>query len=457
VESAKGTRLSATNEIVFYRLRRPRYWGVDAPQSSFGSHLNPTHRAMTMAKAIGINWARLHDTGIEYIGWNFLEPQKGTWAYHDDKIMAYRNSHLELLGMLSTAPGWATSLGRPAKSYFDYYTEPTNMSDWAEYARTVVRHYKGVIGNYEIWNEPYSGSQYWMVYNAQGKRVRTATDAQDFGHLMTTAYASAKSADPNVNILGFCTSGDPGYEKWNKGVADAGGLGACDTFSYHSYLNSLDGFPGDAPSKAIQYAINPLADSPRALGKPMWLSEGNPLNSLLEKGFYDITDPNVLASDPFDTSNRLARYLVSARASGASKIFLYSMAAYEGFRPDYGQWRTLVAADGSLDPCGAAFSTLAWLVDGIKFEKTLTLASGVNAYVFAGNGRSVAAISTAPGFSPHTITQPAGALALDLFGNPVTGPIKAGTNIVYLLSSAPAAKLESELGAVKYYARQVNP
>jgi len=38
VEDAAGQKLSAENEVVFYRLHRPRYWGKDAPNSFFGTH-----------------------------------------------------------------------------------------------------------------------------------------------------------------------------------------------------------------------------------------------------------------------------------------------------------------------------------------------------------------------------------------------------------------------------------
>ncbi|MDR3709811.1 MAG: hypothetical protein P4L33_16060 [Capsulimonadaceae bacterium] len=448
IESPQGARLSATNEIVFYRLRRPRFWGVDAPQSAFGTHLYATHRATTMAKAIGMNWARLHDTGVEYVGWNWVEPEKGKWVFHDDKVRVYRKSQLSLLGMLSTAPGWATSVGRTANGYFEPYTVPVDMDAWGNYAHTVVQHYKGLIGNYEIWNEPYNGSEYWMVTDAQGKRVRPPNETQAFATLMKTAYAAAKSADPSVNILGFCSSGGRGHDAWNKGVADAGGLGACDVFSYHSYEGSLGGFPGDEPETQLRQALSPLAETPAALGKPVWMSEGNPVNDMLEKGFYNVTDPNVLASDPWDTSNRLARYVTSIRAAGVSKVFLYSMAAYEGFRPFYGKWRTLVAADGSLDPTGAAFSTVAWLIDGLSFDRRMTLAPGVFAYIFAGNGRTVAVLSTAPAHSPYAILPPVGTQALDLFGNPVNGRIAANENVIYLLSATPAGKLEKQLAAL---------
>ena len=162
VEDASGQRVSPFNEIVFYRLHRPRYWGKDAPNSLFGTHTLSTNRHLTMAKAVGVNWVRLHDAGTEYIGWSFLEPEKGKWQFRDADLQRYRDHHLKILGLLSTSPGWASNLGKPATGYFDRYLEPLNMDDWANAVRTIVSHHRGLIDSYEIWNEPW-GSSFWSL------------------------------------------------------------------------------------------------------------------------------------------------------------------------------------------------------------------------------------------------------------------------------------------------------
>jgi len=48
-----------------------------------------------MAKAVGVNWVRLHDAGTEYIGWSFLEPEKGKWQFRDADLRRYRDHNLK--------------------------------------------------------------------------------------------------------------------------------------------------------------------------------------------------------------------------------------------------------------------------------------------------------------------------------------------------------------------------
>ena len=82
VEDSAGKVISTFNELIVTRLRRPRHWGEDAPDSPFGTHMNAIERQLNFAKAIGINWVRLHDAGgPEFIDWAFVEPSKGQWVF----------------------------------------------------------------------------------------------------------------------------------------------------------------------------------------------------------------------------------------------------------------------------------------------------------------------------------------------------------------------------------------
>jgi len=67
VKKPNGERISPYNEIIIHRLHRPRYWMKDAPDSPFGIHTNSTVRHILMAKAVGVNWTRLHDAGGIYL------------------------------------------------------------------------------------------------------------------------------------------------------------------------------------------------------------------------------------------------------------------------------------------------------------------------------------------------------------------------------------------------------
>lgn len=443
VEDAQGRPLSGISEIVVSRLHRPRAWGRDAPASPFGVHLNNNEHQRIMAKAIGANWVRLHDAGTQFIGWSFLEPEKGQWHYFDAELQSYRRNHLKILGMISTAPGWATSLGKPAVGYWDRYVQPLDIPGaWRQYVENITQRYRGLIDSYEIWNEPWG--DYWGVWDSQKNHsVKTPESFAAFSLLQKTAYDSAHAKAPGVTIAGFNSNGGDIGTRWTQGLRDAGGLQSCDVFSYHQYTNALTGFPADAVRDDLRAATGPVLDSRGRMPKPVWLSEGNAVNGQLDTGLYRYTVPDHAPDDNIALANRLSRFVVSLLAHGDRKVFLYSMAATGQLGTGDGDWRSLICADGSLHPCGAAYANLTWYLEGLNYQKTQTLTPGVYAFVFSAPGRAVAVVSTAPGHAAYTL--PAGtAQVSDLFGNLLTGRTSVGDTLLYV-SGRDAAGLERRL------------
>ena len=91
-----------------------------------------------------------------------------------------------------------------------------------------------------------------------------------------------------------------------------------------------------------------------------------------------------------------------------------------------------------LHPTAAAHSTLAWLLECARFVRRVAVREGVTAYLFAGDGYSVAVISPAARHAAYAL--PAG--AMDLFGNPLPENAALGSTVVYLPANAPAEELE---------------
>ncbi len=441
VEDAAGKRLSPESEVVVHRVRRPRYWGKDAPASPFGVHTNSTTRHNIMAKAIGCNWVRLHDAGTPYIGWAFLESEKGKWEFADEPIQRYRKHGLKILGLVSTAPGWATDWGQPAKGYFERYFQPKSMDDWAAYVRTVVKRYQGVIDTYEVWNEPW-GSSFWIGsydrVNTQKpfmeRLVRSKTADADFALLQKTAYEAAKATDPKVRILGFNSL--PG--DWTQKILDQGGMETCDVVSYHNYVSGQVGAPKDDPEHGFRACLDPISTKLGNLPKPIWMSEGNVLGSELASGFYRVTVPYAPPTGVVAAADRLARYVLSHRVLGEEKTFLYTMHGH-GYFGGRHEWTCLVGGDGYLHPSGAAHSALAWLVEDTRYVKMVEPARGVYAYLFEGKGRAVAVLSSRPTHAPYVVPAGAGLEALDLFGNPLAKGSPLGAELAYLTGKSLAA------------------
>lgn len=451
VVDASGQRVSPFNEIVFYRLRRPRYWGKDAPNSLFGTHTLSTNRHLTMAKAVGVNWVRLHDAGTEYIGWSFLEPEKGKWQFRDADLRRYRDHHLKILGLLSTTPGWASNLGRPATGYFDRYLEPLSMDDWANAVRTIVSHHRGLIDSYEIWNEPW-GSSFWS-FKVDPKRgpqgnerfVPSETPSKDYARLQKVAYRAAHEALPQVTIVGFNTYGSENGTKWTKDVLDFGGMEACDAVSYHHYENGLTGFPNDPTEKAYRAAVGPILDKLGRVPKPVWMSEGAPLSGDVSSGFYRYTLPYENTNDNWRIADRLARFVITRKANGEAREFLYTMHGHSTFGGSV-EWTTLVTAEGFLHPSAAAHSAMAWLLEDTKFVKRVALAEGVYAYLNAGPDHAVAAITSGQAHAAYKLPAATGVQWFDLFGNPVAPGTAIDDHVHYAQCGEGLAKLQAALG-----------
>jgi hypothetical protein len=350
-----GRRISPCNELVVYRLRRPRYWMKDAPGSPFGTHTNSTTRHILMAKAIGVNWTRFHDAGLQYIGWWNLEPERGQWRFFDKEIHRFRKYGMKIFAELGTAPKWASywpDSGRKQFGYFDKFFQPKNLDEYANYVRTVATRYKGVIDAWDVWNEPWIHA-WWGVDHDETKGDRdgfitSEHPMRDFANLMKTAFETAKSVDPDATVAGFNTTDGPGWKgtfsgtEWTRGVLASGGLDFCDVLDYHQYTGEMAAFPGDVAELGYKRAWGPVIEKLGRAPKPVWLTEGQGAVEMSSSGFYNHTLPYEDSEDFVATANLLCRHVVGVLAQGVEKVFLYTMHNHGPFSPKPGSWTVFV-------------------------------------------------------------------------------------------------------------------
>ncbi len=461
VADAGGKRISPFAEIVLHRMRTPRYWKADAPRSPFGIHTIATTRHILMAKAMGFNWTRLHDAGLNYIGWYHLEPQKGTWMFSDADIQRYRTHSMKVMGEYSTAPRWA-SYGRdikPQSEYFDRFYQPRDLNDYANYVRVVSERYRGIIDTYEVWNEPWIHAWWGVGFDtAKGERdgYITSKNAQaDYVKLMAAAYAAAKKVDPSITVVGVNTTAnnteDPASTQrrfngpvWSRGVSDAGGLAYCDAVSYHHYITTVNGFPSDGVEKGGAESLDVFRTDGRHQ-KPVIMSEGSSIMSSIGGGLYKHTLPVEDNEDCMRTANMLIRYMTSLLVNDVQRMFLYSMHCFNHFYRG-NAYRFLVNEDGTMHPAGVAANTFTWLIEDMRFVKTVTLARGVYAYLFDGDGRSAAVISTWTSEREEYIPPARDDIrCYDIFGNTWRQGVRIGPAVMYVSAKGNASALETML------------
>ncbi len=443
VEDAQGTALSEPYEVVLYRLRRPRYWGKDAPDSPFGAHTLPATRHLLMAKLAGVNWVRLHDAGMQYVGWSWVEPENGQWTFFDAEIARYRSANLMICGQLETAPYWATGYPQPCSGYWDRWYQPSNLDDWSEYVRRITERYRAEIRAWEVWNEPWG--DFWALYDPDGdnQRRRSDTADADYAALQAAAYRAAKAVDPDLTIVGFNSYGGYNGKEWTAGVLAHGGWDTCDVFSYHKYTSATLGYPGDdVTGQGLAHAAEPIVTERGGLGKPAWMSEGTitPCSTWDGLALHSLPYPNT--DDYLTTADDTARYVISTLSGGVERLFLYTMHGLDYYHGSaQPAWRALLTNDGCLHPAAAAHSALAWFLEDAKFVRVTEVSPGVFAYLFAGDGRAIAALCPKAGHAEYDV--PENHEAFDLFGNPLRERAVGG-QVVYALG-ADAEHLEEAL------------
>ena len=362
-----------------------------------------------------------------------------------------------ILGELGTSPAWASNLSKIGRhdAYYDQFYQPNKLSDFANYARTVGQHYRDQITHWDVWNEPWNHPWWAVAYNKQlsGEAAyQTSEHAQsDYAALSKTAFTTMKSVDQSEQVGGIAsTTGSPaayafGGTEWARGVMDAGGLNTSDMATYHCYFSGSSLYPGDPVESGLHTALGPLMDSAGKVPRPIWMTEGSSIVGMMKTGFYHFTLPLPLPEDYDTTSDYLCRYEASLLANGVTKIFVYSMHGYTYMALDP-QWSVLTVEDGSPHPSGAAFSNLAYWLDGTKFQSRVAPDSSVGVYLYAGAGRTVAIFARRQGCpSSYTLPVKNGLTYYDLYGNSVSAGTTVPSTLVYGVTTDPATDIQSFL------------
>jgi hypothetical protein len=453
VTNSSGKRISTFNEMIVNLLRRPHYWGKDAPESAFATHAQPVNRHIAMAKAIGNNWIRLHDDGVQLLGWAYLEKEPGKWTFDDAGIKRYRDYKLKLLGELTTAPAWESyatkSTAKPlliTQTVTAPYFLPLSINKYSEYVRKIVSRYKDQIDCYDVWNEPWlplffhtdfvkkfpKGKKRWASFGG-GWYISPDNPAVEFIKLQEAVYKTTKAINPKFKVLGFNTSTGEGKEGRTPGkqftaeMLKLGAVKSCDVISYHQYLKKITGYPGDEVSEKYKWTFASLIKKyGENFPHQVWLSEGSPLTDP-SPGFYNYTIKGSSIQKLSDESDRVVRFVVSLLANKVKKVFLYSMAGSSAYFTQGSPHRMFITANGDLHPVGSAYSAMTWSLENKKFVKVIKVGKKVYAYIFSEKGKSTAVLLADPRASTYSYILPKNNSLeiLDLFGNPV----KAGTAI----------------------------
>lgn len=122
---------------------------------------------------------------------------------------------------------------------------PAGIAAYVRYVRYVVRHFRGRVEQFEIWNE-------WNIGGGGTPAQRAARYGSpgQYAALLRAAYPAIKEENPSATVIGGAFAG---YDyAWIDAFARAGGLAALDGFSIHPYVFS-EGRGRGTPESAIRH------------------------------------------------------------------------------------------------------------------------------------------------------------------------------------------------------------
>ena len=426
-ENAAGEPQSGWQEIVLARVHRPRYFGEDAPDSPFGIHINALPDEAAMVKALGFNWVRIHDAAAELTKWYFLEDQPGHWEWSDADagIDLFRGQHLMILGMLDTAPTFRSNCPPEGIGWHSKYFRPklTERDAWADYCRRTVARYQDRIGVWEVWNEPYIRSFFQLQRDPAKPKEVVSGAPDDYVALLKPAYAAAKQADPDCEVI---WADQPG--EWHEGGVAGDAQESSDTQSFHAYIGAQPNAWPDIARRVDELRAG-LGTDWRA--KAVWDTEGGTGGQVMQS-ILRHTPPADRREVARLDAEFLVRYELACLAAGVKRFFLYTYHKWT-WSPD---WNHRLP-DGSLAPNATALSNLMWQVEDARFVESRDLGEGLMALVFESREEQVAVVlrgsptAKEPGL-------PAGVAATDTYGNLVLPGAGLGGGVWYLRGPSDA-------------------
>lgn len=343
--------------------------------SAFGAHPHwevPEFH-YELARRLGIRWARNHDA-IQYTWWTHVEAQPGQWRWYDDQLEILLGNRLALLGEFLGVPPWASRDGAGAGSGYGSHQPPRDLAEFGRYVYETVRHYKGRIHAWEIWNEPhYRG--FWDG------------TPEEYAALAAVAWREAKRADPECLVVGGGGIAlDSGSLAWAEQAIAAGVLDHCDRFSFHY---GYAGVPLPAARRRFEAALARLRSIMAQHGdeKPLWNTE----TAVVSTSFLDTY--RAPRADPAaryhyrEAAQAVVRMAVVNLACGVERMFYYDLVW-----PRRGAWierlRTapvqtaMLEGHGGPKPFAVAYATAADLLDGARFVERWELRPDLPVFLF---------------------------------------------------------------------------
>ena len=404
--------------------------------SRFGvNHAYPWPHLLDLTRKAGLVWVR--DWSLK---WKDVEPEKGRFTFDQtdpqiDRPLAHRLRMLCMLPFPSSP--WSSSASAKEKAEARGYRPrreicaraPRDLKEFETYVEKTVRHYRGRVTWFQVFNEP--------LFTSYALPRKYGYDGATYATYTRAFVRAARRAHPRCKILagiGYINTGQimTDFEKFFA----AGGLKAIDAVDIHHY-------PRSRPPEFIEpmlEALNALMDR-HGGRKPIWLTE---------YGYYADDEPWALPmpnqgfNQPLRSERLQAEYALRwaaiCLANGVEKVF-YHAGTCAGVNSDslQGVFYEYAGQPHKVYAAQAVLSRL--LPPRARFLRKLALGPGVKGYLFGDGTRLVAVVWAPREAKVGAVHLAADKLAAwDMMGRPMAGRQFAPTGTpVYVVADGLAA------------------
>lgn len=253
----------------------------------------------------GINWNKemiplLRHAGTKHVResfyWSEVEINKGQYTFNPKVTLP-----MQTFAEFGIDPFLVLGLSNRHYDQGQTPYTPEAHAAYADYVEAMLAKFGSQLEAVEMWNEfnlPYFGG-----------KGPAASRADVYFSLLRQGYEAAKTARPDLNVVGGATAGVPLI--WLKELFELGGLNDMDTLSVHPYRypQTPEGLPGEID------ALNGLVKQyNNGETIPLWFSEIGWPTHLNPQGVDELTQ-----------ASYLIRTYVLSIAAGVEKVYWYNL------------------------------------------------------------------------------------------------------------------------------------
>ena len=196
-----------------------RFSSVDIPEDIFGivhAGRTNTHEEYLFLDELGAKWQ------LNTFYWGSIEREKGHFDFsgYDTYVDTAKQEGRKIVVVLGYEIPWLFPDGKQKR-----YISPENTPHYLHFVEETVRHFRGRIDAWAIWNEP-------NFLNWKGPK-------KDFFEFSRLAAIKIRETDPNAYILGGSFTRAP--RGFIKAMHKAGAMENLDGLSFHPYALNPSG------------------------------------------------------------------------------------------------------------------------------------------------------------------------------------------------------------------------